>query len=356
MGKSGAGGLPHLSFVKRKPEPLGLESETVCDGDTGIVLRVEMQEGTTRMARKDYLDDHTHTTASTLRLVEGSFVEDGKKRTVYIGSWCSCKTQLARQDKFGHHTIGSVKTVHSLFPAEAARWTLKDVGRGEHVVFKCDGEGVWAIGWSDVHFKLCLATCGQSGPGASAAKKRQRADGRDFSIQVDRPQVIAEHTQDVGNVELHNRHRQGMFKIHQVWSVKNWQTRVQSELFATCLVDGFLLSQHFLPAWQAASDTSKFFKWLGVLLGKLEIMAKENDHVLRAEKGAVVVVEKYEQGKVGSAIIQSGPNAEKKRTAQERCRCCSAGGRMEPRRVGSNVKPGANRASFCCKPRPDECT
>ena len=29
-GKSGVGGLPHLSFVKRKPEPLGLESKTVC--------------------------------------------------------------------------------------------------------------------------------------------------------------------------------------------------------------------------------------------------------------------------------------------------------------------------------------
>ena len=133
---------------------------------------------------------------------------------------------------------------------------------------------------------------------------------------------------------------------------------MQSELFAMCLVDGFLLSQHFLPAWQAASDTSKFFKWLGVLLGQLEIVAKENDHVLHAEKEAVVVVEKFEQGKVGSAIIQSGTNAEKKRTAQERCRHCSAGagGRMEPRRAGSNVKPGANRTSFCCKLHPDEHT
>jgi len=88
----------------------------------------------------------------------------------------------------------------------------------------------------------------------------------------------------MGNVDLHNRYRQGMLKLHQVWSVKNWQTRMQSELFATCLVDGFLLSQHFLPAWQAASDRSKFFKWLGVLLAQLETMAKENDHVLRAEE------------------------------------------------------------------------
>jgi hypothetical protein len=232
-GKSGVGGLPRWSFAKRKPEPLGLESKTACDGDTGDTLFMEMQEGTTRMARKAHVDGHQRATASTLRLVEGSFVADGKKRTVHVDSWfCSCETQLALTEKFGHHTTGSVKTAQSLFPAEAARWTLKDVERGEHVVFKCDDEGAWAIGWSDVHFKLHLATCGQSGPGASAAKKRQRADGRNFSVQVDRPQVIAERAQNVGNVDVHNRHRQGVLKLNQVLQTKTWQVRARR---ASCL-------------------------------------------------------------------------------------------------------------------------
>ena len=31
----GAGSAPHLSFVKRKPEPLGVEIKTVCDCTTG---------------------------------------------------------------------------------------------------------------------------------------------------------------------------------------------------------------------------------------------------------------------------------------------------------------------------------
>ena len=35
-GNSGvAGAVPHLSFVKRKPEPLGVEIKTVCDCTTG---------------------------------------------------------------------------------------------------------------------------------------------------------------------------------------------------------------------------------------------------------------------------------------------------------------------------------
>jgi hypothetical protein len=68
-GKSRMGGLPHLLFVKRKPEPLGLESKTVCDGESGVMLFMKMQEGTTRVARKDHVDDHQHTTAFTIRLV-----------------------------------------------------------------------------------------------------------------------------------------------------------------------------------------------------------------------------------------------------------------------------------------------
>jgi hypothetical protein len=45
----GAGSVPHLSFVKRKPEPLGVELKTVCDCTTGatsssFVCRVNFGE------------------------------------------------------------------------------------------------------------------------------------------------------------------------------------------------------------------------------------------------------------------------------------------------------------------------
>ena len=154
-------------------EPLGLESKAVCDGETGVLLFMEMQEGATRMARKKYNDTQQHTTAATMRLIEGCGVTDGKKRTVYVDSWfCSVKTKKAVEEHFNCHTIGSIKTAHSSFPAEAMRWTLKDMARGEKVVFKCEGEDVWGIGWSDIHFKLYLATCGTSAPGSAATKKR----------------------------------------------------------------------------------------------------------------------------------------------------------------------------------------
>ena len=42
---SKTGGLLHLSFVDRKPEPLGTEFKVVADYDTGILLYLEVMEG-----------------------------------------------------------------------------------------------------------------------------------------------------------------------------------------------------------------------------------------------------------------------------------------------------------------------
>ena len=36
---------PHLSWVPRKPEPLGVELKTVGDALSGIMLRIEICEG-----------------------------------------------------------------------------------------------------------------------------------------------------------------------------------------------------------------------------------------------------------------------------------------------------------------------
>ena len=49
------GGLPHLSFIKRKPKPLGTEFKTTCCGATGVMIFMEIQEG------KDADRYHIHT-------------------------------------------------------------------------------------------------------------------------------------------------------------------------------------------------------------------------------------------------------------------------------------------------------
>ena len=333
-GKSGVGGLPHMSFVKRKPEPLGLENKNTCDGTSGVMLFMEMQEGKIRMARKKWLDKYSATTATTLRLVEGCNIRDGKKRTVHCDSWFMSKaTRDALSAEFNMHSIGSVKTAHRNFPAEDLRWTLDGTPRGTHVVFKCQGEDTWAIGWSDIHYKLYLATCGESTPGKPAGKMRQRADGRNYSIDVPRPKVLEEYAVKMGSVDLHNRYRQGLLGLHKVIKTTTWQARIQNELFATCTIDAFLLSQYFLPKWKNQSyldlDESKLFAWLGDLLASLIKMLEENDNVVRAD--AIVRQELVcQQVPIGRKRQKTGAGAGAMRPIQQRCRYCSLGGERAP--------------------------
>jgi hypothetical protein len=43
--------MPHMSYVPRKPVPLGLEDKCVSDGTSGVMMYLELHEGKTRMMR-----------------------------------------------------------------------------------------------------------------------------------------------------------------------------------------------------------------------------------------------------------------------------------------------------------------
>ena len=38
-------GLPNISYIARKPKPLGTEFKTVCCGLSGIMVQMEIQRG-----------------------------------------------------------------------------------------------------------------------------------------------------------------------------------------------------------------------------------------------------------------------------------------------------------------------
>ena len=42
---SKTGGLPNISFIKRKPKPLGTELKNGVDSDSGVMICAEIQEG-----------------------------------------------------------------------------------------------------------------------------------------------------------------------------------------------------------------------------------------------------------------------------------------------------------------------
>jgi hypothetical protein len=64
-GESGYGGLPHMSYIKRQPKPLGTELKSVCEGTMGICVHIKIQKGKIALARKKYHSQYGATTACT---------------------------------------------------------------------------------------------------------------------------------------------------------------------------------------------------------------------------------------------------------------------------------------------------
>eukprot|EP00873_Tetraselmis_striata_P008512 jgi/Tetstr1/428776/TSEL_018764.t1 len=110
------GGLPNISFIKRKPKPLGTEGKTACDCATGVMIHFEIQEGRDAMKLKEHAPE------------------------------------LVAVGKTGRHFIACVKTSHSMYRKayleDSLESHLKDKPAGSRMVLRptAEGVGLMAIG------------------------------------------------------------------------------------------------------------------------------------------------------------------------------------------------------------------
>ena len=353
-GPCGSGGIPHLSFVARKPDPLGSEFKCICDGSTGILLHIELQKGKRIMRRKKFGNDFNATTACTLRMLDAVGVketnlDENKKphRAVTADSWfASMNTAVALKEKLGVHFCGPIKTAHADFPAEALRWALVGKERGSHVVFKDKDRDLWAIGWSDHHYKLYLTTHGVTTPGEVAMKKRQRRDGRNYHIQIPRPSQVEDYAKEMGWVDRHNRFRQDIIGLSKVWRTKKWQTRLQLDFLSMAMVDAFLLAKKFHPKWAGnpgrKTKVSELWSFIETVLPQLGDN-NLNESSLPSMKCVQVPIgkRKVEEGKLKGTLS----------TKQQRCVYCRKAGRKEKRKDGT-FGTKTPRTSYTCIAHP----
>ena len=351
-GQVGPGGIPFLSFIERKPKPLGTEGKSVCEGHFGICMYIELQKGKVRMARKKWCQQYKATTACTVRLIdkmglrENLLVCERPARRVYADSWfASVETALALRHEMGVHFTGPIKTATKEFPIEAMRWTLAAMNRGAHIVLKClDHENLWAVGWHDVHFKCYVTTNGTSLPGKPAPKKRQNVQGTTYSIPIPRPAVIAKYQGEMGYVDRHNRFRQGILHLPNIWKTKRWQTRIQLEILGLTLVDSFLACRKLMPKWQEEGDEeSLFWKFVHVLLPQIDSRGRsdlfhEKEHIDQDQCHII---------RLGNKRTAAGLHRGEIRAVQMRCSYCRKRNRRD------NVPGRSLLTAWCCSVHTD---
>jgi hypothetical protein len=305
---------------------LGTELKCVCEGTFGICCFLEIQTGKVSMQRKKWCRQYKATTACTVRLFDKIGItekqNENKKRCVFADSWfASVETALAVRKELGLEFTGPIKTAHKHFPIEHLRWTLTEMQKGEHIVFKCnEEENLWAIGWRDHHYKCYITTHGTTNPGKPANKRRQDKETNvNFAINIPRPEILAKYNQEMGSVDRHKFYRQGILKLHSTWKTKRWQTRIQLEILALTLVDTFLACRKLVPKWQDESDEeSVFWKFVCHLLPQIDPRRRHE----RTREEETDPTANCFQIRLGVKRTAGGKNKGAYRAIQGRCTSC----------------------------------
>ena len=112
----------HLTYLPRKPTPLGIGIKCMVDHTSGIMLCADLLEGKGIDNKKEFVAEYGVATATTLRLVAPYF---GSARVVIADSWFgSYKGAVALRQK-GLFSIMNVKTGHKKFPRDKIKEALQ---------------------------------------------------------------------------------------------------------------------------------------------------------------------------------------------------------------------------------------
>ena len=260
--------MPGWMHIPRKPRPFGAELKVVACGVTGLVHFVELQEGKTRMANKEYVKEYTDQVAIVLRLTK---LWHGSRRSVIADSWFGSVRSILALFTFGLYGILNVKTAHQNYPkqkltelggvsqASKKKWAGpygKVVSLTSSVIVNAASKTIFAV----MHFlrkpMYLVCSCGTSLPGEARTSYKVKALGAGKVIRVARefasPMVFSIYRKMAGAIDLFNRYRHGGLSfgtvaLEDVWRTDDWRIRHFAAAIDFARVNAFFAWKAFGP-------------------------------------------------------------------------------------------------------------
>ena len=257
VGKKDTKKCPHRMFVRRKPEPLGVEFKNIGDALSGIILFQEITKGKAEVVKPKYYSKEVGATAATtLRLSEPWF---GSNRVVAGDSWFASVRTAEELGKNGLYFIGDIKTGtkrfvsrDSLNAATArdngawATWISElklggDVTMPVYAVSHRRGESIHGF----------VSTCGTTLPGHSHyayfEDDEERAMGHieDFELSRNSPRVLNDFTLAQPTIDRHNRYRQHILAMEKRFVTNNFSFRFFTTMYGMLVTNCFFAHRYF---------------------------------------------------------------------------------------------------------------
>ena len=245
------GGLPNISFISRKPEPLGTEFKVTACPITGCLSSLEIQRGKDGTNDLEYNNETGKTAGVMLRLLKlTSRVQTSSVQGVKGDAWFgSVRNALALKSK-GYECILQIKQNHWLFPKQFVESALKDAPGGVQIVLKTRyrNQTLIALGYrySRKTTLLFVMTdkAGTTKTGDPYKMKYTDIYGNLCERAVDRPDVISNYFADSNIIDTHNHLRQSVLGLEKRWLCKDAYFRLTTTLIGMTLTDTFLLAKH----------------------------------------------------------------------------------------------------------------
>ena len=284
-------GMPGLMVILRKPTPIGLELHTLCCALSGILVWFEIYEGKDAMALKEYNNEYPKSIALTLRMLEPFF---GSGRVLVADSWfgsVACAIALFRH---GIHCVMNVKTATKNFPKEEMMEVVGEIKgtgadakkarrerRGTQIAFtqrvKIGAKELILLAAG--HNKkvplllICTAFTMLAGKTHNKVWKVNEADGSVslHEIKTPQPEVHALYRLWMNIVDVHNKLRQGVISMADVWPTTDWAKRHFAEGIGFWEVNVFKAIIYFYPQYRHI-DHGEFrarLAWAFMTLGRV---------------------------------------------------------------------------------------
>jgi hypothetical protein len=249
------GGMPHVSFVKRKPRPNGAEMKTTADVQSGVMLYIEIQKGKQQNNTADFADKYQHHVALSLRLSKpwhntGRIVNGDAA----FSSFACAVAHLENGLRFR----GVLKQASKSYPKKFLQdWYSKKPLRGDHKVLETEvivnskRETVHAIGWADQTLKLVVSAHTSTtvkGPDIKKERNRILEDNNGIPYKNEKyhklipaPQIMSDLFNALNIIDIGDQNRQGTLALEDALKTHEWWFRLFITILGICIVDAYYI-------------------------------------------------------------------------------------------------------------------
>lgn len=314
-------GMPGLMHVPRKPTPVGRETHTAADVETGVIIWSELYEGKDRMADKEFVAEYSKSSALALRCSKPWF---NTGRTLILDSGFASLLCAKACANNGLYMIGNVKTGHRGFPR---KWLLEHAPeRGARSFASSQFTSKSGETWSvlaacdkDKQPMALIGTAGTTTMGETLFRMftvvRGNGSFQTHSATLEQMDIHASYRRSFNAVDMANSKRQRGTSFEDTWKTHKWWVRDFQMLFGMSEVNAFLLMRHFKPG----CDTMSFSKFRSRLVHQ---MLRHTTTLLERREGRLFHGQATSETSMRHAPCVNPTDPGKAKARQVRCRMC----------------------------------